>query len=182
MFVTVLLVAGALALEREENAFTRLVRGLIGPGGLLAEKVVLGVIASLVVTLVMLGVLEIFLSLHWTRLPIFGAAIIAGGTAFGALGAAIGAAAREVRASSLLAFMIALPIALLSLVPTGSVGPGLFHVIRAVVACFPFRATLDAITGGLDPNGPGLLGPLIHLAILTAAYGAIARVALRRFA
>ncbi len=31
MFVTVLLVAGSLALEREENAFARLTRGLVGP-------------------------------------------------------------------------------------------------------------------------------------------------------
>ena len=39
MFVTVLLVAGSLALEREENAFARVTRGLVGPGGLLVEKV-----------------------------------------------------------------------------------------------------------------------------------------------
>ena len=55
MFVTVLLVAGSLALEREENAFTRLTRGLVGTTGLLAEKVVLGIVASLAVTLLMLG-------------------------------------------------------------------------------------------------------------------------------
>ena len=45
MFVTVLLVAGSLALEREENAFARLTRGLVSPSGLLAEKVILGVVA-----------------------------------------------------------------------------------------------------------------------------------------
>ena len=32
-FVTVLLVAGSLALEREENAFPRLTRGLVSPAG-----------------------------------------------------------------------------------------------------------------------------------------------------
>ena len=32
-FVTVLLVAGSLALEREENAFPRLTRGLVSPRG-----------------------------------------------------------------------------------------------------------------------------------------------------
>ncbi len=42
-FVTVLLVAGSLALEREENAFSRLTRGLISPTGLLSEKVLLGI-------------------------------------------------------------------------------------------------------------------------------------------
>jgi ABC-2 type transport system permease protein len=182
MFVTVLLVAGALALEREENAFTRLTRGLIGPGALLGEKVVLGTIASAVVTLTMLAVLQLFIHLHWSRAPIFAVAILAGGAAFGALGAAIGAAAREVRASSLLAFMISLPIAFLSLVPTGAVGPALFDAIQAIAALFPFRATLDALTGGLDASGPALAGPLLHLAVLTAAYLALARLALRRFA
>ena len=38
MFVTVLLVAGSLALEREENTFARLTRGLVGRTALLAEK------------------------------------------------------------------------------------------------------------------------------------------------
>ncbi len=35
LFVTVLLVSGSLALEREENTFTRLVRGLVSRTGLL---------------------------------------------------------------------------------------------------------------------------------------------------
>ncbi|MGH2590120.1 MAG: ABC transporter permease, partial [Actinomycetota bacterium] len=39
MFVTVLLVAGSLALEREEYAYPRLTRGLVGRTALLAENV-----------------------------------------------------------------------------------------------------------------------------------------------
>ncbi|HEX6602747.1 MAG TPA: hypothetical protein VF030_08895, partial [Solirubrobacterales bacterium] len=39
MFVTLLLVAGSLALEREENAFSRLTRGLVSRLGLLVEKI-----------------------------------------------------------------------------------------------------------------------------------------------
>ncbi len=50
-FVTVLLVAGSLALEREENAFSRLTRGLVSPSALLTEKVALGVAVGLLVTL-----------------------------------------------------------------------------------------------------------------------------------
>ena len=45
MFVTVLLVAGSLALEREENAFARLTRGLVSKWALLGEKIALGVVA-----------------------------------------------------------------------------------------------------------------------------------------
>ena len=41
-FVTVLLVAGSLALEREENAFSRLTRGLVSPAALLGERSLLG--------------------------------------------------------------------------------------------------------------------------------------------
>ena len=40
MFVTLLLAAGLLALEREEQAFGRLVRGLVSRSKLLAEKIV----------------------------------------------------------------------------------------------------------------------------------------------
>src|SRR5690349_11087906 len=49
LFVTVLLVSGSLALEREENTYTRLTRGPISRTGLLVEKAVLGTGAALVV-------------------------------------------------------------------------------------------------------------------------------------
>ncbi len=182
MFVTVLLVAGSLALEREENAYARLTRGLVGRTALLAEKLVLGVVCSLAVTLVMLAGLELFVSLDWGRFALWVPAIAAGGAGFAAFGAAIGAATREVRASSLLAFMVALPIAFLSLIPSGAVSPGLFHVTEVLAALFPFAPALDAISGALDSAGPALGAPLLHLAAITLAYGALARLALRRFA
>jgi len=181
MFVTVLLVAGSLALEREENAYPRLTRGLVSPSGLLGEKVLLGVVASVAVTLLMLAGLSLFVSIDWGRIGLIAAAIVAGGAGFAAFGAALGASAREVRASSLLAFMVSLPIAFLSLVPSGTVGPGLFDVIQVVRALFPFDPALDAMSGALDEAGPSIGLPLLHLAIIAAAYGALARLALRRF-
>jgi ABC-2 family transporter protein len=182
MFVTVLLVAGALALEHEENAFARLTRGLVGKSSLLAEKVLLGIAVSLVVTLLMLGGLELFVSLDLGRFLLWLPAIAAGGAGFAAFGAAIGGAAREVRASSLLAFMVSLPIAFLSLIPSGTVSPTLFDVIGVVTAIFPFDAALRALEGALDAAGPSIWLAVLHLAILTAAYGLLARLALRRFA
>jgi ABC-2 type transport system permease protein len=182
MFVTVLLVAGSLALEREENAFARLTRGLVGHTELLAEKLLLGVICSLVVTLLMLLGIQLFVELDWGRLPLWIPAIVVAGAGFAAFGAAIGGAAREVRASSLLAFMVSLPIAFLSLVPSGSVSPTLFDVLDVVTAIFPFSPALDAISGALDEAGPSIWLPLLHLAAITVAYGALARLALRRFA
>ena len=182
MFVTVLLVAGSLALEREENAFTRITRTAVGPSGLLAEKLALGIVASVTVTLLMLGVLTPFVAIAWERVGLILAAILAGGAAFAAFGAAIGAAAREVRASSLLAFMVSLPVAFLSLVPSGTVSATVFDLLEVFRALFPFDPALDAMSAGLDASGSGVGLRLVHLVALTAAYGALARLALRRFA
>ena len=181
-FVTVLLVAGSLALEREENAYSRLTRGLVSNEVLLGEKVLLGVVVGLVVTILMLAGLTIFTPLEWSRVGLWLAAILVGGAALAAAGAALGAVAREVRAVSLLAFMVTLPVAFLSLVPAGTVGKGLFDVIKVITALFPFKPALEAITAGLDPSGGTIGGPLLHLAILIVAYALIARLALRRFA
>jgi len=182
MFVTVLLVAGSLALEREENAFTRITRGSVGPSGLLLEKLALGVVASVAVTLAMLLALTPFVSIAWERLPLILGAILAGGAAFAAFGAAIGSAAREVRASSLLAFMVSLPVAFLSLVPSGTVSAGVFQALEVFRALFPFHPSLDAMQAGLDSSASGIGLPLLHLAAIVLAYGLLARLALRRFA
>jgi ABC-2 type transport system permease protein len=180
-FVVVLLVAGALALEREENAFARLTRGLVSPTGLLGEKILLGVVVGVVVTLLMLVGLQFFVPLHWDRFGLWLLAILFGAGALGAAGAALGAAAREVRAVSLLAFMVALPVAFLSLIPSGAVGGTIFQAIEILAALFPFKPALQAMTAALDSAGPSLGGPLLHLAILGGAYGLLARLALRRF-
>ena len=180
--MTLLLVAGSLALEREENTFPRLTRGLVSRSALLGEKIGLGIATGLAVTLLMLAGVEIFVSLDWSRFGLWLAAILVSAGALAAAGAALGASARDVRAVSLLAFMISLPIALLSLVPSGAVGAGLYDVIRVVTAVFPFKPALQAITAALEANGADIGGPLLHLAILIAAYGLLARFALRRFA
>lgn len=181
MFVTVLLVAGSLALEREENAYARITRGTVGPGGLLAEKLALGALASLAVTLAMLVVMTPFVPIAWERIGLIAAAILMGGAAFAAFGAAIGSAAREVRASSLLAFMVSLPVAFLSLVPSGTVSPAIFEATRILRALFPFDPALDAMGSALDSSAAGIGLPLLHLALVAAAYGSLARLALRRF-
>ncbi|HEU4599151.1 MAG TPA: ABC transporter permease, partial [Solirubrobacterales bacterium] len=158
-FVVVLLVAGSLALEREENAFPRLTRGLVSTGGLLAEKVLLGVAVGLVVTLLMLFGLQLFVPLELGRIGLWLVAILCAGAALGAAGAALGAAAREVRAVSLLAFMVTLPVAFLSLIPSGAVSPGLFDAIRYFTALFPFKPALQALSAALDETGPGIGWP-----------------------
>jgi ABC-2 family transporter protein len=182
MFVTVLLVAGSLALEREENAFARITRGLVGKTGLLVEKIALGIAASIAVTLLLLAALTVLVSIDWARAPLILIAIVAGGAGFAAFGAAIGGSAKEVRASSLLAFMISLPVAFLSLVPSGTVSGGVYDAIEVVRALFPFDPALDAMESALEAGGPDMIVALLHTAAIIAGYGALARLALRRFA
>ena len=62
MLVTLLLAAGLLALEREEGVFARLVRGLVSPSILLAEKILLAAAAAFVVTLIQLAIIRIFVA------------------------------------------------------------------------------------------------------------------------
>ena len=181
MFVTLLLAAGTLALEREENAFARLVRGLVTRTALLVEKGLLSAGAGFLVTLAMLAGLALFVSLAWDRFPLWVVALIGGALAFAAMGVAIGAITREVRAASLMAFMLSLPIAFLALVPEGSVSQALYDVTSAISALFPFKSTVKALNAALNDAG-GLGTALAHLAVLVIAYGAIARVSLRRFA
>jgi ABC-2 type transport system permease protein len=179
MFVTVLLAAGLLALEREEQAFGRLVRGLVSRSGLLAEKVVLSAVCAVAVTLLMLFGLAAFVGLDWGRIPAWLAALVGGALGFAAMGAAIGGLAREVRAASLLAFLLALPIVFLALVPSGSVDPAVYDAANAVSALFPFKPALRALDGAI--NGGELAVPILHLLALAAGFSVLARVALRRF-
>jgi ABC-2 type transport system permease protein len=181
LFIAVLLGSGVLALEREEQAYGRLVRGLVSPATLLAEKIALAAVCSAAVALLMLCGIGAFTGVDWGRFALWLAALAAGGLGCSALGVAIGAVAREVRAASLLALLLALPLAFLALVPGGAVSQGLYSVVRVLNAAFPFRPTLQALDAAVNGANPGVLGPALHLLALTAAYGALARVALRRF-
>jgi ABC-2 type transport system permease protein len=182
MFVCVLLASGLLALEREENTFSRLARGLVPGGRLLAGKVVLAAGCAFVVTLAMLMGISAFVPLDYGRVVLWVVAIAASGIAFGTLGVAIGSLAREVRAASLLALMLALPLAFLALVPSGGVSPALYDVIQVISAAFPFKPALDAIDHAINDASASFPGALAHLAALTLLFGAAARWGLRRFA
>ncbi len=181
MLVTLLLGAGMLALEREENVLARLVRGLAGGAALVVEKTGLAALCATAVALLLLMALSLSVALAWARFPLWLVALALGALAFGALGTAMGVLAREVRAASLLAFMASLPIAALALVPAGAVSGGLDSAIRIVSAAFPFRPTLDALNSALGRSGAiGL--PLLHLAILALVYATLARLGVRRLA
>jgi len=181
MFVTVLLAAGSLALERSENAFQRLVRGPVTRSGLLVEKVVLAAGGSVVVTLLLLLALGLFIPLEWERFGLWVIGLVVAAAAFAAMGTAIGGVARELSAASLLAYALLLPVAFLALVPSGVVSATLFDITRVVSALFPFKPTLDAMSSALYGKGE-LVSPLLHLVVLAAGFGLVGRLALRRYA
>jgi ABC-type multidrug transport system permease subunit len=182
MFVGVLLAAGLLALERSENVYSRLVRGLITPSGLLSEKVVLSAAGAGLVTLAMSAFVSLFVHLEWARFPLWLLALAFGGLAFAALGVAIGGLAREVSVASLMAFLLTLPIAFVALVPADAVSGTVESILNAVAFVFPFKAALQAASNAFSGAAPGIGWPLVHLAVLTVAFGALARLSMRRFA
>jgi ABC-2 type transport system permease protein len=179
MFVCVLLAAGAVALEREEHALARLVRGLVSREALVAEKTLLAAGCAFVLAFAMLAGISAFVTLDWGRVGLWVAALAFGALAFGALGVAIGALAREVRAASLLAFLLSLPLAFLALVPAGSVSGGFYDAIGAISFVFPFKAALQALDAAVNGASPAIGLSLVHLAVLSAVFGALARLGLR---
>ena len=181
MFVCVLLASGGVALEREEHTLARLVRGLqsrarpaageVAAGGRLLVRAGAGdARRHRRVRLAGLGPLS---RSGWRRWR-------SARPRFAALGVAIGAVAREVRAASLLAFLLSLPLAFLALVPSGAVGHGLYDAIQVISFVFPFKAALQALDAAVNGASPSLAGPLAHLAALSAAFGALAYAGLRR--
>ncbi len=182
MFVCVLLASGLLALEREENTFARLARSLVPGWLLLAGKIVLAACCAFAVTFVMLLGISAFVPLDYGRLPLWILALAVSSLAFATLGVAIGSLAREVRAASLLALMLALPLAFLALVPSGGVSPLLYDVIQVISAIFPFKPALDAIDGAINNSGANIAVAVAHLGGLILVFGGAAWAGLRRFA
>ena len=187
MFICVLLGAGGIALEREQHAIARLIRGPPGRGrslisreGLLAEKALLAGVCGFVVATVMLLGVGAFVTLDFSRVGQWVLALAFGAIGFAALGIAIGALAREVQAASLLAFLLSLPLAFLALVPSGSVASGLYDMIGAVSFVFPYKAALQALDAAVNGASPGVGVAIAHLAGLTLLFGVLARLGLRR--
>jgi hypothetical protein len=206
MFLGVLLAAGGLALEREEHTIARLIRrapasatagsqatteravspgagagrALVSREGLIAEKALLAAGCSFAVALAMLLGVSAFVSLEISRVAAWALALACGAVGFGALGVAIGALAREVRAASLLAFLLTLPLAFLALVPSGSVAGGLYSAIQAISFVFPYKAALQALDAAVNRSSPGMAIAIVHLLGLTLLFAALARVGLRR--
>jgi ABC-2 type transport system permease protein len=182
MFVTLLMAAGMLALERSEHAYPRLVRGLVTPSRLLIEKIALAAACAAALALVMAACTSAFVHLDWSRFELWVVALGLGAVAFGALGVAIGALAREVSGASLFAFVVSLPIAFVALVPANAVSGTAGSVLSAIAFIFPFKPALQAASNAFSGASPGLGWPLVHLIVLALVFGGLARLAAKRLA
>ena len=182
-FVTLLLGAAVLTLERDENVLARLLRSGARPGVLIGEKVALCAIVGCVLgVLLALGfgvAAEISSSgAAWARIPLLLLPLAAAGAAFGALGCAVGAAARDLRAASLVGVALVTPIVLVGLVPR-EVSP----LAAGISEFLPFAPAARAFGAALFDSAPvtSVLAASGHLLLLTAALGAASLALFRRF-
>ena len=183
-FVALLLASAGIASERDENVIGRLARGLIRLGQLVAEKVTLVAVVAGAIGLVLALAFGVTVELGnvaggepWGRLPLVVLGLLLASAAFGAIGVLLGALAREARTATLIAFLVALPVVLLGLVPTGSV-PAAAWISDA----FPFRHAALLFGSALADASPAgaVAREAAWLVGLTAAYGVAARVSVRR--
>jgi ABC-type transport system involved in multi-copper enzyme maturation permease subunit len=123
-FLALLLAAGAIASERDENAIGRLRRGLVSMGELVSAKVALAAVVALALGWAIAIVFGVIVEVGgvaggepWQRLPLLAVGLLVAGAALGALGVLLGALARETRTASLVAVLVVMPIVFLGLVP-----------------------------------------------------------------
>jgi ABC-2 type transport system permease protein len=183
-FICVLLAAAALAAERDENVIGRLARGLVRLGDLVVVKVLLAGLVAVVLGFaiaVLFGVLAELLDVAggepWQRLPILVLGLALAGISFGAFGTLVGALSRESRTAVLVAFLTALPLVLLGLVPESAA-----RVAWWAAHAFPFSHAVDFFQAALYDTDPWttLMADAAWLLGLALAFGAAARVAVRR--
>jgi ABC-type transport system involved in multi-copper enzyme maturation permease subunit len=183
-FVAVLLGAASITGEREERTLGRLVRGLVSPGRLVAEKVVfvaaIGAFIGVLLAVVFGAVVELGSvtgGQPWERLPLLAVGLALAAAAFGALGTLLGTLARDASGAMLLALLVGLPVVLLGVVPAGS-----FALADTLASLAPFGHAVDLATAALydaDPwrtslrEGAWLLG-------LTVAFALASRLTFRR--
>jgi ABC-2 type transport system permease protein len=184
-FLALVLAAGALAGERDENVLGRLARGLVGPGRLVAAKVAL---AALVAAALGLGVALVFAVAivvgnapggePWQRLPLLAAGLALTGAALGAVGTLVGALAREARTASLAAVLLVLPVVFLGLIPAE-----VFAAAGWASDALPFAhgvRLFSATLYDLHPWG-AVAREAAWLAGLTLVFSLLARAAVRPF-
>ncbi len=183
-FLALLLAAGSLAAERDENVVGRLARGLVGLGQLVWSKVALAAAVALALGLAISLAFGLVIQVGgvtggepWRRLPLLVVGLVLAGGSVGALGAFLGAIAREARSASLIAVLVVMPIVFLGLIPAEIVPPAGW-----ISDLLPFSHAVDFFRSALYDLSPwrevALQG--LWLLVLGAVFGGLARVGARR--
>jgi ABC-2 family transporter protein len=183
-FLALVLAAGSLAAERDENVVGRLARGLVTLGQLVWAKVLL---AALVALALGLGVSLLFGAIiqigevtggePWGRVPLLALGLLLAGAALGAVGALVGAVSREARTASLVALLVVLPVVFLGLVPQEIV-----PVAGWISDALPFIHAVRFFSAALYDASPWwtLAREALWLCGLGAVFGLLARIEARR--
>jgi len=183
-FLALLLAAGAIASERDENTIGRLRRGLLSMGELVSAKVALAAVVALALGLAIAVVFGVIVQAGgvaggepWQRLPLLALGLVLAGAALGALGALLGALSREARTASLVAVLVVMPIVFLGLVPREVV-----PVAGWLSDGLPFAHAVRYFAASLYDASPWatVARELAWLLGLGLLFGALARVATRR--
>ena len=183
-FLTLVLAAGALAAERDENVIGRLARGLVGLGELVSAKIMLAAVVALGVGFAIALAFGVVIQVGgvtggepWSRLPLLAAGLALAGASLGALGTLLGALARESRTASLISLLVVLPIVFLGLVPR-EVVPAAGYLSDA----FPFAHSVRFFGAALYDASPwdGVAREGAWLAGLAVVFAAAARAGARR--
>jgi ABC-2 type transport system permease protein len=183
-FLALVLAAGSLAAERDENVVGRLARGLVTLGELVWAKVLLAACVGLGLGLGVSLVFGVIIQLSdvtggepWGRVPLLAVGLLLAGAALGAVGTLLGAVAREARTASLVALLVVLPIVFVGLVPQEIV-PAAGWVSDAL----PFVHAVRFFSAALYDASPWgrLAREALWLSALGAVFGASARIGMRR--
>ena len=183
-FLALVLAAGSLAAERDENVVGRLARGLVTLGQLVWAKVLLAAVVALALGLAVSLVFGAIIQIGnvtggepWGRLPLLAVGLLLAGGALGAVGALLGALAREARTASLVALLVVLPIVFLGLVPQ-EVVPAAGWISDAL----PFVHAVRFFSAALFDTSPWstVAREALWLCGLGALFGVLARIGTRR--
>jgi len=183
-FLTLMLAAGSLAAERDENVIGRLARGLVGLGHLVWAKVALAAALALVLGMAIAVAFGVIIQVGgvtggepWRRLPLLVVGLLLAGGSLGALGALLGALAREARSASLVALLVVLPIVFLGLIPSEIVPPAGW-----ASSALPFTHAFQLFRSALFDLSPWgeVIRQAVWLLVLGGIFGALARLGARR--
>jgi ABC-type transport system involved in multi-copper enzyme maturation permease subunit len=181
VLAAILLGAGALAQERDDNTLGRLVRSRVALSSLIAAKILHAVIVATLIGVAVAIVNAAVASISGTpapplsRLPLAVLVMIAAAAAAGAIGTLIASCVRDFASAALVAVLVALPFVIAGIVSHAG------QTLRIVTLIFPFQAAVDGLSAALYAGASGdLASAVAKLVTLAIAAVCLTLVAARR--